>query len=65
MKKYYLMAIEYDEEQAMNNLDNYYHYVEKNYDLMKKYYFMAINNDNEDAIFYLNDYFRNIKKIKI
>ena len=50
MKKYYLMAIECNNNIAMNNLALYYQDIEKNYELMKKYYLMAIENNNSDAI---------------
>ena len=43
MKKYYLMAVDYNNYAAMYNLACYYENNEINYDLMKKYYLMAIN----------------------
>ena len=46
MKKYYLMAIDKGNLEAMNNLGIYYATIEKNYDLMKKYYLMAIEKGN-------------------
>ena len=42
MKKYYLMAIEKGNSDAMNNLGYYYNNIHYNYDLMKKYYLMAV-----------------------
>src|SRR5438552_2937590 len=49
MKKYYLMAIDKGNSDAMNNLGYYYDKIEENYDLMKKYYLMAIEKRNYDA----------------
>ena len=46
MKKYYLLAIDYHNIDAMVNLAHYYQHIEKNHDLMKKYYLMAIDHDN-------------------
>ena len=42
IKKYYLMAIEKGNSDAMTSLGLYYEWIENNYDLMKKYFFMAI-----------------------
>ena len=53
MKKYYLMAIDKENSDAMFNLGNYYHFIEKNYDEMKKYYLMAINIGNSNAMYNL------------
>ena len=39
MKKYYLMAIEQGNSDAMNNLGYYYQHIEKDYDKMKKILF--------------------------
>ena len=50
MKKYYLMAIEKGNSNAMNNLAFYYEDIENNYDEMKKYYLMAIEKGNYDAM---------------
>ncbi len=61
MKKYYLMAIEYDDDYAMYNLGKYYHKIEKNYGLMKIYYMMAIDKDNYDAMFGLALYYEEIE----
>jgi len=58
MKKYYLMAIELNHSDAMNNLAWYYQHTEKNYDLMKKYYLMAIKLNNSDTMFNLADYYK-------
>jgi len=59
MKKYYLMAIEMGNSNAMNNLAVHYETVEINYDLMKKYYLMAIDNGSLSAMdklmLYYND----------
>ena len=46
MKKYYLMAIEKNNEKAMYNLAIYYKSI-KDYDQMNKYYLMAIEKDNK------------------
>ena len=43
MKKYYLMAINEDDVDAMNSLADYYKDI-KDYEEMKKYYLMAIDN---------------------
>jgi len=62
MKKYYLMAIELNNSDAMNNLAYHYQTVEKNYDLMKKYYLMAIGINHSDAMNNLADYYENIEE---
>jgi len=62
MKKYYLMAIELNDSNAMNNLGYYYQYIEKNYDLMKKYYLMAIELNKYYAMHYLARYYEVIEK---
>jgi hypothetical protein len=49
-KKYYLMAIDKGNANAMNNLGYNYQYTEENYDLMKKYYLMAIDKGNTTAM---------------
>jgi TPR repeat protein len=43
MKKYYLIAIEEDDPDAMFALGLYYQNIEKDYKQMQKYYLMAIN----------------------
>ena len=50
MKKYYLMAINYNNVTAMTNLAYYYECTGKNYDSAKKYYLMAVKNNNNNAI---------------
>ena len=57
MKKYYLMAIDMCDSDAMTNLGNFYN-IEKNYDLMKKYYLMAIEQNNSYAMTYLGNYYQ-------
>ena len=57
MKKYYLMAIEKNNHNAMNNLGKYYQFIEKNYSLMEKYYLMAIEKNNETAASNLANYY--------
>ena len=59
MKKYYLMAIDKDNSSAINNLGNYYQYIDNNYDLMKKYYLMGIDKGNIKSKNYLIDYYMN------
>ena len=49
MIKYYLMAIELNNSDAMTNLAYYYDEI-KDYDNMKKYYLMAIELNNSDAM---------------
>ena len=60
MKKYYLMAIESKNINAMNNLGYYYQTIEKKDDEMKKYYLMAIKLNNEYSLnnlcMYYNSY---------
>jgi TPR repeat protein len=62
MKKYYLMAIENGNSNAMFHLGLYYYYIEKNYEEMKKYYLMAIENGNSYAMYNLGYYYENIEK---
>jgi len=50
MEKYYIMAIEKGNTDAMNNLGFYHHKITKNYDLMKKYYMMAIEKGHSKAM---------------
>ncbi len=69
MKKYYKMAIEYDNVNAMFNLGRYYQFIEINQELMEKYYLLA----NESyALYNLGYYYEEnknydfmIKKLKI
>jgi tetratricopeptide (TPR) repeat protein len=61
MKKYYLMAIDKGNSDAMNNLGHYYYYTEKNHDLMKKYYLMAIDKGNSYTMYNLGYYYKEIK----
>jgi TPR repeat protein len=61
MKKYYLMAIDKGNDDAMYNLGHYYQFKEKNYDLMKKYYLMAIDKENSYAMNNLGHYYRRNK----
>ena len=62
MKKYYLMAINYNNIYAMNNLAHYYQFEEKHYDLAKKYYLMAINNNHGIAMYNLGCYYQDIEE---
>ena len=57
MKKYYLMAIEKGNVNAIESLAYYYRYVETNYDQTKKYYLMAFEKGNMDGILLLADYY--------
>ena len=57
MKKYYFMAIDMKNNDAMYKFGNYYEFIEKNYDNMKKYYLMAIDNGNTNAMINLGDYY--------
>ena len=49
MKKYYQMAIEKENSDAMTHLGHYYQYTEINYEEMMKYYLMAIEKENSYA----------------
>ncbi len=60
MKKYYLMAIELNNSNAMYNLGNYYECI-ANYDLMEKYYLMAIELNNTNAMWNLGNYYQYIE----
>jgi TPR repeat protein len=62
MKKYYLMAIELNDAEAMNNLGCYYKNIEKDYENAKKYYLMAIELNNSKAMFNLGSYYEKIEK---
>ena len=61
MKKYYLMAIDYNNVDAMNNLAIYYYDFENNWDLMKKYYLMAIDLNNTDAMNTMGNYYQYVE----
>ena len=61
MKKYYLMAIEDGNSDAMHNLG--FHFENnKNYDEMKKYYLMAIENGNSSAMNNLGVYYKCVER---
>ena len=62
MKKYYLMAIEKGNHDAMNNLGLYYKNIEKDYDMMKKYYLMAIDKGCFNAMNNLGFYYYQTEK---
>ena len=62
MLKYYLMAIEKGNCDAMNNLGYYYHN-QKNIPEMLKYYHMAIEKGNGDAMYNLGYYYDEQKNI--
>ncbi len=56
MKKYYTMALEKGNLNAMKNLGDYY-YRNDNCELMKKYYLMAIDKGDTDAMNKLGYYY--------
>ena len=64
MKKYYLMAIEHGNSDAMNNLGLYYEKI-KEYATMKKYYLMAIKHNNITAMINLALYYKKIGNYKM
>jgi TPR repeat protein len=57
MKKYYFMAIDKGNTEAMVGLGEYYYLIENNCDLMKKYYFMAIDKGNDNAMYRLGSHY--------
>ena len=57
MKKYYLMAIDKDNSNAMCNLGNYYKDI-NDYELMRKYYLMAIEKENINAMYSLGLWYK-------
>ena len=61
MKKYYLMAIEKNNDIAMYGLGCYYNEI-KDYDNMKKYYLMAIEKNNIEALNALATYYKDVEK---
>ncbi len=60
VEKYYIMASELNDLNAIHNLGSYYADI-KNYDLMKKYYLMAIELKNKVSVFNLKYYFKYIE----
>jgi TPR repeat protein len=64
MKKYYLLAIEKNNTDAMNNLGLYYQ-EQKESDLMKKYLLMAIESGNSTAMFNLGFYYDEQKEYEL
>ena len=62
MKKYYLMAIEYNDDKAMCELGYYYYRIENNYNLAKKYLLMAIKYNNCSAMYALGHYYDSVEK---
>ena len=62
MKRYYLMAVDKGDPNAMNNLGLYYENIEKDYVKMKRYYLMAIDKGNSNAMTNLGWYYKNIEK---
>jgi len=61
MKKYYLMAIAFNDVMTMYELAIYYHDIENNDLEMEKYYLMAIDYGCNDTA-YLEDYYYNKNK---
>ena len=57
MKKYYKLAIEHNNVNAMYNLGRYYQFIKVNYELMKKYYELAINKYNDSDSIQNLDYY--------
>jgi TPR repeat protein len=62
MKKYYMMAIDYDNSRAMCNFACYYLGIEKNYEVMKKYYMMSVEKGNIHSMLQLGWYYQHIEK---
>jgi len=64
MKKYYLLAMEKGNSNAMHKLGLYHQWIgnEKNYKLMKKYYLMAIKKGNSQAMISLGFYYEEVEK---
>ena len=56
-KKYYLLAIEKEHFNSMDNLAQYYQNIEKDYEQMKKYYLMAIQKGHTNSMFNLGLYY--------
>jgi len=61
-KKYWLMAIDYGNIAALNDMGNYYEKKEKNYDLAKKYFAKAIKKGNSDAMNDFGEYYQLVEK---
>jgi hypothetical protein len=70
MIKYFLMAIELKNSDAMHNLGKFYEYndnyilgfyISNNYEKMEKYYLMAIELENVNAMFNLAKYYLEVK----
>jgi TPR repeat protein len=65
MKKYYLIAVENNNIDAIIDLGYYYYEVEKNYVEMFKYYLMGIELGNSYAMCNLGIYYTDIKDYKL
>lgn len=61
MKKYYLIAIDNGDIDAMYNLGRHYEDIENDYDLMKEYFLMAIDNGYTRAMYSLGYYYDEIE----
>jgi TPR repeat protein len=61
-EKYYIIATEGNNVNAMNNLAIYYDYMKKDYTNAKKYYIMAIDRGDGDAMNNLAFYYEKNKK---
>ena len=62
MKKYYKMAIDKGDDNAMNRLGCYYSGILQNHDKKEKYLLMAIEKENILAMYNLSEYHRTITK---
>ena len=60
MEKFYKLAIDKGNEEAMFSLAYYHDSITHNYEEMEKYYLMAIDKGNEEAMFNLAYYHDNI-----
>ena len=51
------MAFDLDDSDAMFQLGDYYHTIEKRYDFDEKYYLMVTDKGDSDAMFILGGYY--------
>lgn len=58
MKKYYLMAMENNNSDAMFQLGSYYMIYENNYDKMKECYLMALDQGETLIMYYFESYYQ-------
>lgn len=61
--KYFLMAVDLDNSNAMNNLGMYYYQIDNNYELAHKYFLMTIEHDelNDSAMNNLGCYYMTVE----